>query len=131
MAERVTPLHMAPDEFRRLGHDLVDRIAEFLGGIRDRPLTTGETPAEIRRLLGRAGLPATGAAPGTLLPDATRLLFDHSLFNGHPRFMGYITSSGAPLGALADLLAASVNPNVGGSRDCAARKARSPASCAA
>ena len=28
--------------------------------------------------------------------------------------MGYITSSAAPLGALADLLAASVNPNVGG-----------------
>ena len=41
------------------------------------------------------------------------LLCDHSLHNGHPRFMGYITSSAAPLGALADLLAAAVNPNVG------------------
>ncbi|MGB6688950.1 MAG: pyridoxal-dependent decarboxylase [Terracidiphilus sp.] len=37
----------------------------------------------------------------------------HSLFNGHPRFWGYITSSAAPIGALADLLAAAVNPNVG------------------
>jgi glutamate/tyrosine decarboxylase-like PLP-dependent enzyme len=34
--------------------------------------------------------------------------------NGHPKFFGFITSSAAPIGALADLLAASVNPNVGG-----------------
>jgi glutamate/tyrosine decarboxylase-like PLP-dependent enzyme len=114
MAERVTPLELQPEEFRRLGHDLVDRIAEFLGGLRARPLTSGETPAEIRRRLGRAPLPQTGADPAALLPGAAELLFEHSLFNGHPRFMGYITSSAAPLGALADLLASSVNPNVGG-----------------
>ena len=114
MADRVTPLEMAPDEFRRLGHDLVEQIADFLGGLRDRPLTTGETPTEIRRLLGRVPMPETGADAAALLPDAARLLFDHSLFNGHPRFMGYITASAAPLGALADLLASSINPNVGG-----------------
>jgi glutamate/tyrosine decarboxylase-like PLP-dependent enzyme len=33
--------------------------------------------------------------------------------NGHPRFWGYITSSAAPIGALGDMLAAAVNPNVG------------------
>jgi glutamate/tyrosine decarboxylase-like PLP-dependent enzyme len=114
MAERVTPLDMAPDEFRRVGHDLVDRIADFLGTLRGRPLTAGETPAELRSLLGRASLPAAGTAAAALLPDTARLLFEHSLFNGHPRFMGYITSSAAPLGALADMLAATVNPNVGG-----------------
>jgi glutamate/tyrosine decarboxylase-like PLP-dependent enzyme len=114
VAERVTPLELPPEEFRRLGHDLVDRIADFLGGLRERPLTSGETPAEIRALLGRASLPRTGTAAAALLPDTLRLLFDHSLFNGHPRFMGYVTSSAAPLGALADLLAATVNSNVGG-----------------
>jgi glutamate/tyrosine decarboxylase-like PLP-dependent enzyme len=114
MPERVTPLEVAPDEFRRLGHDLVDRIAEFLGTLRDRPLTPGETPAEVRALLGRNSLPAKGTAAAALLAETTPLLFDHSLFNGHPRFMGYITSSAAPLGMLADLLAATVNPNVGG-----------------
>jgi glutamate/tyrosine decarboxylase-like PLP-dependent enzyme len=112
--ERVSPLELSPTEFRRLGHELVDQISDFLGSLRDRPVTTGETPAEIRALLGRTGLPETGAAPAALLPDTARLLFDHSLFNGHPRFMGYITSSAAPLGMLADLLAAAVNPNVGG-----------------
>ena len=114
MAERLTPLELPPDEFRRLGHELVDRIAEFLGALRHRPITSGQTPAEIRALLGRGPLPAAGVAPADLLADVTRLLFDHSLFNGHPRFMGYITSSAAPVGALADLLAATINPNVGG-----------------
>jgi hypothetical protein len=41
------------------------------------------------------------------------LLFEHSVFNGHPRFYAYITSSAAPIGMLADLLAAAVNANVG------------------
>jgi aromatic-L-amino-acid/L-tryptophan decarboxylase len=113
-AERMVPLEMSPEEFRRLGHELVDQLAGFLGSVRERAITPGETPTEVRRKLGRAPLPATGSPPSELLPEATRLLLDHSLFNGHPRFMGYITSSAAPVGALADLLAASINPNVGG-----------------
>ncbi|SFZ89947.1 hypothetical protein SAMN05428642_101653 [Flaviramulus basaltis] len=48
-----------------------------------------------------------------LITKATDLLFNHSLLNGHPKFFGYITSSAAPIGTLADLLASSVNPNVG------------------
>jgi len=114
MEHRVSPLELSPPEFRSLGHELVDRVADFLATLRDRPLTTGETPAEIRALIGRSSLPTSGDAPAALLAEATTLLFDHSLFNGHPRFMGYITSSAAPLGMLADLLAAAVNPNVGG-----------------
>ncbi|MCB0617671.1 MAG: amino acid decarboxylase, partial [Saprospiraceae bacterium] len=49
-----------------------------------------------------------------LLKQTASWLFEHSTFNGHPRFLGYITSSPTPIGALADLLAAAVNPNVGG-----------------
>jgi glutamate/tyrosine decarboxylase-like PLP-dependent enzyme len=48
-----------------------------------------------------------------LLETTAPLLFDHSVHNGHPRFFGYITASAAPLGALADMLAASVNSNIG------------------
>jgi glutamate/tyrosine decarboxylase-like PLP-dependent enzyme len=104
---------MSPEEFRRLGHRLVDRIAGFLGAIRHEPLTPGETPAQLRPLVGRPRLPAEGAPSDRLLEEATELVLGHSLRNGHPRFMGYITSSAAPIGALADLLAAAVNPNVG------------------
>jgi glutamate/tyrosine decarboxylase-like PLP-dependent enzyme len=110
---RAAPLEIHGDEFRKLGHRLVDDIAEFLDGLPRRPVTTGESPKEIRRLLGSESLPQTGSRPDELLAQTAKLLFDHSLFNGHPKFWGYITSSGAPIGLFADLLAASVNPNVG------------------
>jgi aromatic-L-amino-acid/L-tryptophan decarboxylase len=107
-------LDMEPDQFRRMGHELVDRIAEFLGSIRTIKLTAGETPAQVRGLMGHSGLPERGSDPESALREVSRLLLEHSLFNGHPRFMGYISSSAAPIGVLADLLAAAVNPNVGG-----------------
>ena len=50
---------------------------------------------------------------GPLLETTAQLLFDHSLFNGHPRFFGYVTAPPAPIGILGDFLAAAVNPNVG------------------
>jgi glutamate/tyrosine decarboxylase-like PLP-dependent enzyme len=107
-------IDLAPEEFRRLGHDLVDRIAELYAGIGERPVTTAPTPVRVRELVqSDRTLPDLGADPGQLLSRATELLFDNSLFNGHPRFWGYITSSAAPLGMLGDLLAAAVNPNVG------------------
>ncbi|HSA57209.1 MAG TPA: aminotransferase class V-fold PLP-dependent enzyme [Gemmatimonadaceae bacterium] len=110
---RVAPLDLPPDEFRRLGHALIDRIAEHLEGIRDLPVSRGESPAQMRAFLGGASLPGPGAAAGEVLEEAAGLLFGHSLLNGHPRFWGFITSSAAPLGMLGDLLAASVNANVG------------------
>ena len=113
MTERTAALEMAPTEFRELGHRLVDRIAAFLGELPERPVTPGEEPAHVRSLLGRDPLPETGAAPAELLDDAWRLLLDHSLFNGHPRFAGYVTSSAAPIGVLGDFLASALNPNCG------------------
>lgn len=108
------PIDISPDQFRALGHELVDRIAEFMAGLSERPVTSGHTPSELRAALGGAGLPEEGAEPAELLHDATRLLFDHSTLFGHPRFGGYICGSPAPIAALAELLAAAVGANVGG-----------------
>lgn len=111
---RTAPLDMTGDQFRSLGHDLVDRIADFLSSIRSQPVTRSESSQEVRRALSaNRMLPEEGQKPDSLLRDAAALLFEHSLFNGHPRFYGYITSSAAPIGMLADLLAAAVNANVG------------------
>ena len=112
-ATRRSVLDLDPEAFRALGHTLVDDLATFLERIRSLPVTPGESPGAVRDLLGRGGLPERGGDPKQLLERATRLVLEHSLFNGHPKFLGYITSSAAPLGALADLLAAVVNANVG------------------
>jgi glutamate/tyrosine decarboxylase-like PLP-dependent enzyme len=111
---RTAPLELTDEQFRTLGHNLVDRIAAFLASLRMQPVTPGEGPEEVRAALGaNSRLAEEGKDPEALLQDAARLLFEHSLFNGHPRFYGYITSSPAPIGILAELLAAAVNANVG------------------
>lgn len=114
MSERRRPLAIEPDEFRRIGHALVDAIAEHLHSLPSRPVTRGDSPDAIRRLLqADASLPAEGRDAATLVPAIAELLFDRSLFNGHPRFFGYITASPAHIGILGDFLAAAANPNVG------------------
>jgi len=111
---RTAPIAMSRDDFRKIGHELVDRIAEHLSTMPGRPVTRDESPSEVRRALGSdAPLPDAGIDPGMALTEATDLLFEHSLFNGHPRFFGYVTSSPAPLGMLGDFLAAAVNQNAG------------------
>jgi glutamate/tyrosine decarboxylase-like PLP-dependent enzyme len=115
LPHRESPLHIAPDRFRQIGHQLVDQIAALLESIPDRPVTRDESPSAIRDALGLNGpLPQDGEDPTVLLDGLARLIADHSLFNGHPRFFGYITSSPAPIGMLGDLLASALNPNVGG-----------------
>jgi aromatic-L-amino-acid/L-tryptophan decarboxylase len=113
-ALRSAPLRMDPDEFRRVGHELVESVASLLGSLPSRPVTPNESPSDVQTLIAAdAPLPEHGTDAGALLRSTASLLFDHSLFNGHPRFFGYITASPAPIGMLADLLAAAVNPNCG------------------
>ena len=77
-------------------------------------MTAAEPPSAVRRALNAdRRLPEHGGDPGELLSRATELLLEHSLFNGHPRFLGYITSSAAPIGILGELLSAAVNANCG------------------
>ena len=111
---RAAPVEMTEEQFRSLGHDLVDRIASFLGSLRERAVAPANTADQVRALLGAARtLPEQGEEADGLLKNTAELLFEHSLLNGHPGFYGYITSSAAPIGMLAELLAASVNANVG------------------
>lgn len=112
-APRDAPVNTGIDTFRQNGHLLIEQIAAFLEFLPERRVTKGEQPREIRSHLGQQSLPAEGTSLESIFDNATSLLFDHSLFNGHPRFWGYITSSPAPAGMLADLLAASVNANAG------------------
>jgi aromatic-L-amino-acid decarboxylase len=114
LSHRKAPISIDAEEFRKLGHMMIDQIAGLFASLPGRPVAPADTPARLRELLqADASLPETGADPECLLRRSAELLFDHSLFNGHPRFWGYITSSAAPIGVLGDLLAAAVNANVG------------------
>ena len=110
---RDNSIEISKEEFRNIGHQLIDDISDFISTIDKKSVTSSESPGQLQLMLGNTSLPENGISATELISRTTDLLINHSLFNGHPKFLGYITSSAAPIGALADLLAASVNPNVG------------------
>lgn len=112
--QRKAPLDISPDEFRTIGHRLIDHVAELLGALVTKRVTPGESPLCVREALeANRSLPEVGSDPAALLEQVTKLLFNHSLLNSHPRFLGYITSPPAPIGILGEFLAAAVNANTG------------------
>jgi glutamate/tyrosine decarboxylase-like PLP-dependent enzyme len=107
-------LEMTAEEFRAIGHRLVDDLAASLAAVPNGPVTRGEAPQAVRDVIdAKRTLPKGGRDASSLIPEATASLFEHALFNGHPRFFGYITSSPAPIGMFADFLAAALNQNAG------------------
>lgn len=111
---RDAPLALDAQRFRELAHALVDDLAELMASVPSRPVTPAEPPSCVRSALGLGGpLPEQGTDPAHLLSATARALFEHSLFNAHPKFFGYITASPAPIGVLGDFLASALNPNVG------------------
>src|SRR5690606_41782523 len=96
--DRHVPLALTADEFRRIGHDLIDAVAEILSTYRDRPLTPDESPAELKALIGGdRRLPGHGESPGALIESSVQPLRDHSLFNGPHLICDYNNDSPAPL----------------------------------
>lgn len=113
-SRRRAPLEMDAAQFRAIAYHLVDRVADLIESLPQRPVTPGESPSAVREALDSARpVPECGADPAEIIEQATDLLFDHSLFNSHPRFWGYVTAPAAPIGILGDLLAAAVNQNSG------------------
>lgn len=111
---RHAPLAMDAETFRAIGIHLVEQIAASLAAVPRGPVTRNESPSAVRAALDLSSpLPESGTDPGALLERTAELLFDHSLFNAHPRFFGYITAGAAPIGVLGDLLASAINANVG------------------
>jgi aromatic-L-amino-acid decarboxylase len=59
-------------------------------------------------------VPELGLDDDQLVDHLRSVLIDHAVHCGHPRFMAYVTGSGTVPGAVAEMLAAGVNMNVGG-----------------
>src|SRR2546423_2298134 len=112
MDQHKSPIDIDASLFREAGHQVIDDIADFLSSISSYPLTNAPTSKLLQEKLPKK-MPSAGTDPLTLLKETWQLLVENSLFNGHPRFWGYITSSPAPIGMLGDLLASSLNSNCG------------------
>lgn len=107
------PPGLDPEVFRRLGYRAVDIASAHLAGMRDRDVYTPMTPEERSRLMDRP-VPAAGMDPETILDTFEREILPFPMGNGHPRFFGWVNSPPAPIGVIADLLAAALDPSCAG-----------------
>ena len=105
-------LDPSPEEFRELGHRVVETIAAHYEQIEEIPTLSDATPAEVAAVFDDP-LPIAGADPREILDDWDERVYPYAAHQGSPRWFGYVNGSGTPMGVLADALAASVNMNVG------------------
>jgi glutamate/tyrosine decarboxylase-like PLP-dependent enzyme len=102
------PLSLPPEEMRRLGYRVVDRIVEHLAELRDLPPVRTGDPAELRARLGGPPPDQPGAPDAAL--DA---LFDDVLpfiqHVDHPRFFARVGSPSNFVSVLADAVGAGFN----------------------
>ena len=111
--EPVRDLDWGPAQARELTGAMLELWSELLERMGELPVTpvaaADDVAAEMMLPIPEAPLSAQELA-ALLRP----LVFEHSALCGHPGFLAYISGSGTVPGAAADLLAAGLNPNVGG-----------------
>ncbi len=94
---------MNSDEFRRLGHALIDWIADYREGLASRPVMSQVEPGEIR-----ARFPKSPPQEGGRMDEAIAALERHVLPGithwNHPRFFAYFPSNTAYASILGDLV---------------------------
>ena len=93
-------------------HQMLDDALDYVEHIRERPVWQ-PIPGEVRARF-RDPVPH---APSPLAEVHRRFLADilpYSTGNSHPGFMGWVHGAGTPVGMLAEMLAASLNANLGG-----------------
>jgi aromatic-L-amino-acid/L-tryptophan decarboxylase len=104
----------AIEAFRRAGYLSVDLAADYLTQMHSRPVFHSMTPSERQELLEEP-LSNEGMKAEDLIGYIREHIFTHPMGNGHARFFGWTPSTPHPMGAIADFLAAILNPNcVGG-----------------
>jgi glutamate/tyrosine decarboxylase-like PLP-dependent enzyme len=106
------PDAMDPSEFRRIGHQLIDTLADYLATVEERPLFPDVTPAQLRHMFAEP-LPAEPLSPEELIAELDEKLLPYCTHVGHPGYFGLITPTPTPIGILGDLLASALNQNVG------------------
>jgi glutamate/tyrosine decarboxylase-like PLP-dependent enzyme len=100
------------ENLRALGHRMVDEMLDYLQTVRERPVWQ-PIPQEVKEHL-RKPLPLVAEGAESTYEEFRQHILPHPMGNIHPRFWGWVIGTGTPFGALAEMLAATMNPNVGG-----------------
>lgn len=94
---------MTPDEFRRIGHQLIDWIADYRAGIAARPVMARTAPGEIKDQLP----PSPPEHPedfAAVFRDLESIILSGLTHWQHPHFFGYFPANAALASVLGDYL---------------------------
>lgn len=98
---------LTADEFRRLGHQVVDWIADYRDTIEQRPVQTDVKPGWVRSRLP-AALPEQGEPFDALLADVNEVILPGMTQWQHPSFYGYFPGNASLASLLGDMLSGAI-----------------------
>ncbi|UJR34433.1 hypothetical protein I4U23_021840 [Adineta vaga] len=98
---------------RLLGHQIMDDMLDYLRDLRLRP-TCRLIPPEAILALSQFDLPLKGQSLWQVYEQVRATILPYPAGNIHPRFWGFAIGSGSLIGALAELITATMNTNSAG-----------------
>jgi aromatic-L-amino-acid decarboxylase len=100
------------ESMRTLGHRMVDDMLDYMRTVRERPAWQ-HAPDSVRAHFD-GPLPLDPQPPEAVYAEFREHVLPYPVGNIHPRFWGWVFGTGTALGALAELLAASMNIGASG-----------------
>lgn len=96
---------MPPDDFRKFGYQIVDRIADYFENIESLPVLSQIEPGSLAASLP-AKAPETGEDFDQILSDVDRLIFPAVTNWNHPNFHGLFSTSTSAAGIFGEMFSA-------------------------
>ncbi len=100
------------EEFRALAHTMIDDTLDYLRDLRERPAWQ-PMPQAVRSSFDEP-LPQEGIGAAAAYGDFKERVRPYTNGNIHPRFWGWVQGTGTPLGMMAEMLGAAINPHMAG-----------------
>jgi aromatic-L-amino-acid decarboxylase len=96
---------MSADDFRRYGHEVVERIADYLSNVESYPVLAQVEPGELRSQLPPSP-PLQGEPMEEILADVDGLVVPALTHWNHPSFFAYFATSASAPGIFGEMLSA-------------------------
>lgn len=104
MSDRPVP-HLSTEEFRRLGHRMIDWVADYLDHLEDHPVLHEVTPGRVRAMVPDQA-PEHAEPMDDVLDDLDRVVLPGITHWQHPGWFAYFPASASPASVLGEIAAA-------------------------
>jgi aromatic-L-amino-acid/L-tryptophan decarboxylase len=101
---------MDPEEFRKVGKEIVDWMANYLKNTERYPVLSQVKPGDIKKQLPSTP-PMKSESMNTILEDFNKIIMPGMTHWNHPGFHAYFSVTGSAPGILGEMLSAALNVN--------------------